>query len=112
MVQAKSRARVLSLTGNVEFQDKAAALNLHASTIAGLGVDPDGVVGVFTGTATLNGTAGYGFAAWVEDKAEPGARVDTFRIQIYYAIYYAGLLIYDNGGVLNQGGNIQVQRTN
>jgi len=114
VVQTKVRDGVMSYTGNLEYHDKARGYNLHSTSITLIIIDPDGVHGMFQGTATLNGIAGYTFTVWVEDNGEPGSLVDRFRIQISGP----GGFAYDcndfatRGGLLDRGGNIQVHRTN
>ena len=71
------------------------------------------MLGVFAGTANVNGAPGFTFVAWVEDKAEPGAGVDTFRIQIFKnGFFYESAATAAAPSVLDKGGNIQVHKTN
>ena len=67
----------------------------------------DGGRAVITGTATVNGKAGYTYTVIVQDLKEPGAGKDTFRIQITGP---SGALSYDSlEGVLTAG-NVQVHK--
>lgn len=113
-VQTKSANGTLSSTGNLEFQDKARGINLHATAITGIGVESDQVHAAFIGTASVNGVSGYTFIVYVEDNAEPGAGVDKFQIQIAgpNGFSYDSSQLATKGGVLDQGGNIQVHRVN
>ena len=110
VVQTKVRDGVMEFTGSLEFQDKALGINLHSSSITLIRIEADKVHGMFVGTATINGIAGYNFRVTLEDNAEPGARIDKFRIEIqgpggfrYDSNDYASM-----GGLLDRGGNIQI----
>ncbi len=111
IVQTRTQAGVQSSTGSLEYQDKSLGYNLHATAITGIAIGPDRIHGIFTGPATLNGVAGYTFTAWIEDRAEPGAQIDKFRI-----VFSGGGVTYDSdtlatqGGILDQGGNIQIHK--
>lgn len=112
IVQPKVRNGVTTFTGSLEYQDKALGINLHSSSIDYIGIRPDRIRGRFTGTATINGVAGYNFRVTLEDNGEPGARIDKFRIQIqgpggftYDSNDYASM-----GGLLDRGGNIQIHK--
>jgi hypothetical protein len=95
--------------GEVEYQDKANGINLHSTCITLVGVQDDGVHAVITGTATVNGVAGYSFTVTVADKGEPGIGKDQFRIQISGRISYDSNAFAANAGLLTSG-NIQVHR--
>lgn len=112
VVQTQIHDGVLSYTGNLEYHDKARGHNLHSTAITLVRVDPDGVRGMFQGTATLNGIAGYTFTVWVEDNGEPGSLVDRFRIEISGpgGFHYDSNDFATRGGLLDRGGNIQVHR--
>src|SRR5262249_23614169 len=110
VAQTKVQTGATSFQGNLEFQDKANGYNLHSTAVTLVAMHLDGIHGLFQGTATLNGTAGYSYTVDVEDNAEPGAGVDRFRIRITAP----GGFAYDSnsyatrGGLLDKGGNIQV----
>jgi hypothetical protein len=96
--------------GNLEYQDKANGINLHSVSITLVGVQSDGMHAVITGTATVNGVAGYSFTAMMADNGEPGIGVDQFRIQISDSIHYDSNAFAANNGLLTSG-NIQVHET-
>jgi len=112
-VQAKLNNGALSFSGNAEFQDKSQGINLKSSSISLIRVEADGIHASFEGSATINGQPGYSFHVDVEDRGEPGAGVDKFRIRILGTSGFS----YDSngyatsGGLLDQGGNIQVHKT-
>lgn len=112
IVQPKVRDGAMTFTGSLEYQDKALGINLHSTSIDYIGIRPDRIRGRFTGTATINGVAGYRFEVRIEDRAEPGARIDKFRI----TITGPGGFHYDSndhaslGGLLDRGGNIQIHK--
>jgi VCBS repeat-containing protein len=113
-LNVRSQARPgggFTLAGNVAFRDTANDVTLDSTTIQSFRVDAGGTRAVITGSATVNGRAGYTFTVIVEDLGEPGVGHDTFRIQItgphgydYDSLDYAG-----NLGILD-GGNIQVRQ--
>jgi uncharacterized repeat protein (TIGR01451 family) len=112
VINPKTQGGVTTYTGNLEFQDKALNVNLKASTITFINVESDRIHGSFAGTATISGVAGYHFFVELEDRAEPGALVDKFRIRIAGS----GGFTYDSntyatkGGLLDKGGNIQIHK--
>lgn len=75
-------------------------------------MEPDRIHGQISGTATLNGVAGYRFFVELEDIAEPGALVDKFRIRIAgpNGFSYDSNVYAVRGGVLDKGGNIQIHK--
>jgi hypothetical protein len=85
-------------------------INLHSSSITFVGVQDDKVHAVITGTATVNGVAGYAFTVTVADKREPGIGADQFRIQISGPTRYDSNAFAANAGLLTSG-NIQVHAT-
>jgi hypothetical protein len=74
-----------------------------------LTINADGIRATFSGIAKVNGVMGYQFTVEVEDRAEPGAGVDRFRMLIP-ALGYDSNLHATKGGVLDKGGNIQVHK--
>jgi len=94
-------------SGELEYQDKANGINLHSASITSVGVQSDGIHAVVTGTATVNGVAGYSFTVTVADNGEPGIGVDQFRIQITGPMRYDSNSFAANAGLLTSG-NIQV----
>ena len=111
VVQTKVQGGVQSFTGDLQYQDKSLGYDLHSTAITGIAIAPDRVHGIFEGTATLNGKAGYTFVAWVEDWAEPGALKDKFRVTISGpGLSYDSSTLATKGGILDQGGNIQVHK--
>jgi len=85
-------------SGNVEYQDHDAGLNIKSSTITAVVVS--GNHARMFGTATVNGAGSFDFVVDVDDLGEPGAGVDKFRIQLSNG--------YTAGVALLSGGNIQV----
>ena len=112
VVQTKVQGNTQSFAGNLQYQDKALGYNLKATVITGIAIAPDRVHGIFTGPATMNGVAGYTFVAWIEDWAEPGAQKDKFRITISGpgGFNYDSAQVATKGGILDQGGNIQIHK--
>lgn len=112
VVIPKIQAGTTSITGNLEFQDKSLGYNLKAVEITTVNVEPDRIHGQISGTATLNGVAGYRFFVELEDIAEPGALVDKFRIRISgpNGFRYDSNVYAVRGGVLDKGGNIQIHK--
>ena len=112
VVQGRIEHGQMVFTGELEFQDKKKGINLHSTTITLLRVAPDGKSAMFTGTARVNGSAGYNFTVWVEDNGEPGAGRDRFRIEITgpSGFTYDSSRLATKGGLLDKGGNIQVHR--
>jgi hypothetical protein len=85
-------------SGNVEYQDHDAGLNIKSTTITAVVVT--GNHARMFGTATVNGAGSFDFVVDVDDFGEPGAGVDKFRIQLSNG--------YTAGAALISGGNIQV----
>jgi hypothetical protein len=97
-------------TGNVAYQDKVNNIKLQSTAITSVSVQNDNVHAVITGTATVNGVAGYVFTITVEDNGEPGTGVDRFRIQFTGPTRYDSNAVAASGGLLTAG-NIQVHKT-
>jgi hypothetical protein len=113
-LSVRSRAKPgggFTLAGNVSFSDAANGVSLDGTAIQSFRVDPDGTRAVITGSATVNGRAGYTFTVIVGDLGEPGVGHDTFRIQIAgpHGYDYDSLDYAVNLGVLD-GGNVQVNQ--
>jgi hypothetical protein len=112
VVMPKTQGGVMTFFGNLEYQDKALGYNLKSESITSINIEPDRIHGQFSGTATLNGVAGYSFFVELEDRAEPGALIDKFHIQISGP----GGFSYDSNtacncvGILDKGGNIQIHK--
>jgi myo-inositol-hexaphosphate 3-phosphohydrolase len=92
----------VSFHGQIEYQDRAAGINLHGSKMSSLVVSSDRTSGTFGGEATVNGRAGYTFRVDVRDRGEPG-RTDEFTISIPE-------LSYRKGGTLVWG-NVQIHKS-
>ena len=77
-----------------------------------IALSPDRLHGVFTGLATNNEAQGYRFTVWIDDLAEPGAQIDTFRIEIKGpgSFHYDSAHVATKGGILDKGGNIQIHK--
>jgi uncharacterized repeat protein (TIGR01451 family) len=112
VVMPKTQNGMTTFFGNLEFQDKSLGYNFKSESITFINIEPDRIHAQFTGTAKLNGVSGYRFFVELEDRAEPGAQVDKFRIQIAGP----GGFTYDSntacncGGTLTKGGNIQIHK--
>jgi PKD repeat protein len=76
-------------------------LRVHSDSISTLTISGNNAT--FNGTATVNGTRGYSFTAYVEDNGEPGKNNDKFAI----TITGPGGFAYSPYGEL-KAGNIQV----
>ena len=88
------------VSGDLSYDDK------NGTKVAGTGVAHlviDGTKATITGTATVNGTAGYRYTVTVVDNGEPGSS-DTARLVVTKD---TGGTTLDDGGTLG-GGNIQV----
>ena len=92
----------VSFQGQIEYQDRAAGINLHGGKMTFLVVSADRTSGTFGGEATVNGRAGYTFRVDVRDRGEPG-RTDEFTISIPE-------LSYRKGGTLAWG-NVQIHKS-
>jgi hypothetical protein len=110
-VQSDQAANGRSFKGNVEFKDKKNRIDLTSTSIDMLSINTDGIHATFSGLADVNGVAGYRFTLEVEDRGEPGAGVDRFRMLIP-ALGYDSDVHATKGGVLDRGGNIQVHKMN
>ena len=71
----------ITFKGELEYQDRAANINLHSVDMKFLSVNPSGTNATFSGTATVNGKEGFTFKVYVEDNGEPGSN-DKFSITI------------------------------
>jgi hypothetical protein len=106
-------------TGNLAYHDKANAINLHSTSITSVFIQRDNVHAIFTGTATVNGVAGYAFTVSIEDNGdgkqqehddeEPGIGVDRFRLQFSGPTRYDSNAVAAAGGLLTAG-HIEVHR--
>ncbi len=67
----------------------------------------------FGGPATFNGADGYWFDVVVEDHGEPG-RLDTYHITVRQGAQgtQGGTVVFEEAGVMDQGGNIQLHPSN
>jgi VCBS repeat-containing protein len=95
-----------TMSGTLGYTDGAARIRLVSTAIKSFQVDATGKRAVITGTARVNGRAGYTYTVTVEDLGEPGTRKDTFRIVITGPTG----LVYDSGVGLLTGGNLQVHK--
>jgi hypothetical protein len=114
VVQTRSQGSATLYTGNLEYQEKPLGYNLKSQSISVIAISADGLHGVFGGTATMNDRPGYTFTVFVDDLAEPGAEVDKFRIEIKGpdGFSYDSNTRATQGGILDQGGNIQIHKPN
>lgn len=110
-VQARDHRGVLSFFGDLSFEDLEHGISLHSTSITSFRVEADGIRGVISGAATVNGRSGYFFTALLEDHGEPGTGADKFRILISgpAGFQYDSLDFASAAGLL-EGGNLQVHR--
>jgi hypothetical protein len=97
--------------GDLEFQYKAGSINLKSTQMDWMVISANRVR--FKGLATINGAGQYTFKVTADDNAEPGAGIDTFKVEIWM-----GSVDTENGppspkhltqGTLG-GGNIQIHK--
>ena len=110
-VHSRARRNGFAFTGQVSFRDLENKITLRSKSITGFQIDASGQHAVITGTARVNGQAGYTFMVMVSDLANPGRGADKFRILItgpdgfsYDSLNYASA-----EGLLDSG-NIRVRR--
>ncbi|UCG58876.1 MAG: hypothetical protein JSU70_05050, partial [Phycisphaerales bacterium] len=96
-----------SSTGNLEFQYKAAEINLKSTTIDWLVIS--GVSAQFQGTATINGSGLYTFHVMAKDNGEPGVDADHFNIRIWEGTDTEADPIHKAKNTI-AGGNIKVHK--
>jgi hypothetical protein len=109
-VKSRESRGGLAFTGDVSFTDRENGIVLASTAITYLRVESDGVRATVSGTATVNGVAGYSFTIFVEDRGQPG-RNDTFRIVITgpAGFFYDSADYTTVGGRLDTG-NLQVHK--
>jgi hypothetical protein len=86
-----------SPSGHLTYQDHVEDRTVKSTAVTAVTVD--GNCARVLGTATVNGTPGYGFDVTVCDNGEPGKDTDTFLLFMSDA--------YTRGGTLG-GGNVQI----
>jgi len=95
-------AKASGPTGNLTYQDHGLLPRTVKSTaITSVSLNGAGNCAKILGTATVNGTPGFGFQVDVCDKDEPGKDSDTFSIVMSDAYAAAGTL---------GGGNVQIHK--
>ena len=87
-------------SGNVEYHDQDTGINVNATTITAIVVT--GTHGQIFGKATIEGSGSFDFVVDLDDLAEPGYNIDTFRIELSNG--------YVAGGTLTTGGNVQIHK--
>lgn len=96
--------------GHLEYNDHSTSppMRVHGTGVTGyfLGAGPN--ERVITGTARINGVAGFTYAVEVTDNAEPGRGIDEFSISLSDG--YAAGSEYGDGPI--GGGNIQLHKGN
>jgi hypothetical protein len=98
----RNGARKGGVQGQLQYNDHAADLKVHSTSITSFSVLDDSCV-TFSGTARVNGVDGYTFTVTEAcDNGEPGVGTDTFSIQVTGAG-----VNYTRSGVLT-GGNLQL----
>lgn len=86
-----------TLSGNLNYVDRAADIHLKSQSITSYG--GEGNTRTFSGDATINGEGGFTYTVTVSDNGEPGKGNDTFSIEISNGYRASGVLA---------GGNIQL----
>lgn len=86
-----------TLSGNLNYVDRAADIHLKSQSITSYG--GEGNTRTFSGDATINGEGGFTYTVTVSDNGEPGKDKDTFSIEISNGYRASGVLA---------GGNIQL----
>jgi hypothetical protein len=86
--------------GNFTYQDHATGRMVKSTQITAVVVT--GTHARIFGKATVNGSGSFDFVLDVDDLGEPGANVDTFRIEMSDG--------YVAGGTVLDGGNIQIHK--
>jgi VCBS repeat-containing protein len=108
-VQSRETKGGFLFSGSVAFQDAAHGIDLRSTSISYLRVESDGVRATISGTATVNGKAGYTFTVYLADRGEP-ARRDSFRIVVTGPDEF----LYDSSAHdaegLFESGNVQVHK--
>jgi hypothetical protein len=88
-------------SGNLTFNDKASGKKVQATSVDSYYQKEN--TAVFSGTATVNGTAGVRYSVVVQDFGEPGT-ADTFRISLDDGYVAGGVLLNGNIKVHPPGG--------
>src|SRR6266851_1815168 len=102
--------------GHLEYQDKAAGVKVHWTSITGYAIDttifPDPNARVICGTATTD-QGNVNFVVRAKDAGEPGVN-DEFDIQLTGAVTYSTFASgpHKLGGGTGGGGNIQLHKPN
>ena len=96
---AKQKLPSGAVNGQLQYQDSAAALDVHSIALSVLTIN--GNTATFSGTATVNGSGSFDFTVTVQDNGKPGKGNDTFGISLSNG--------YSNSGTLT-GGNIKIHK--
>ncbi len=98
----RNGARSGGVQGQLQYNDHAADVKVHSTSITAFSVLDDNCVS-FSGTARVNGVDGYTFTVTEAcDNGEPGIGTDSFAIQVT-----GPGVNYSRSGVLT-GGNLQL----
>jgi hypothetical protein len=91
-------------SGNENYQDHGPAQPMHVKSIeiTAITCNPERTRASIFGRATIDGTGSHVFRIDVQDLAEPGKGVDTYRIQLDTG--------YDSGEHTLRGGNVQIHQ--
>jgi hypothetical protein len=89
-------------SGQVEYQDHGPAqpLNVHSLSVRAITCNPTLTSASIFGKATIDGSGSHWYRVDVEDLAEPGTGIDTYRIRLDTG--------YNSGKHKLKGGNIQM----
>ena len=110
-IQSQPVRGQLRMSGHLKFVDLQNGIILRSKSITSFNVDATGKNAVITGTANVNGKAGYTYTVMVSDLRDPGRNHDTFRILISgpNGFAYDSLTHALNNGILDSG-NIKVRK--
>ena len=88
--------------GQEEYQDHGPAepQNVHSIQVLALTCNEERTQASIFGEATIDGTGTHSFRIDVQDLAEPGKGIDTYRMRLDTG--------YDSGDQTLRGGNVQI----
>ena len=96
-------AKATGLSGQEEYQDHGAAvdINVHSIDVLAVTCSRDGTMASIFGTASINGAGSFVYRIDLKDLGEPGT-TDTYRIRLITG--------YDSGEHVISGGNVQIHK--
>jgi CSLREA domain-containing protein len=109
-INSHQQQGAFAFSGDLNFSDDEHGITLLSTAVTSFSISSDGIVGIISGRARVNGRDGYSFTVILEDHGEPGAGVDKFRILIAGpGLQYDSLDYAVAAGILERG-NIQIHR--